>query len=394
MKKSRKNENGMALAMVLVVTVILSLIGLATSGISTQNLRMVKKSINDKQAHYAAEAGLNHAMSELRKNTEWNGYSGNSLTFKDHKILQSSNPYTVWICNRFTDGNASIPQEIIDTLGQEEIDKFLKDGTAYILAEGKVEGYSTARVGVFLKATFSEVEVPEEQPSTSYISTIIESGGTAGTAGAPGTSTTGTSGSSSIINQSNSNTQIGTVSSSGGSATLDQTQDVSQTNYASIGGFTYPSSSTTSYPTIIDQSNTNTQTGTVSADGGSATLDQTQDVSQTNYASIGGFTYPSLSTTSYPTIINQSNTNTQIGTVSSSGGSATLNQTQDVSQGNYANTGSVSVTSTSPASTTTTSPTSQTTTTVTPDPTITTKTEIILDGFKPVSKQTFETIRK
>jgi Tfp pilus assembly protein PilX len=158
-KFKSKSRSGAALVMVLLITVMLSLIALAANALSLQNIKMVRKSVFDKQAYYAAEAGLSRSIAKLNKDMEWNGYNDpgtrKKLTFKHEKMPASLNTYTVWVCNRFYDENMPVPKEIMNALdfaNETEAKTLLTKGTCYILSEGRVGDNNTSKIGVFLKS--------------------------------------------------------------------------------------------------------------------------------------------------------------------------------------------------------------------------------------------------
>jgi Tfp pilus assembly protein PilX len=151
-----KSNSGVALAMVLVVTVLLSLIALAAAGLSTQNLRMVKKNMFDKQAVYVAEAGLNRAIKQVMTDSNW---YGTNPKYENTRMPISDGIYTVWVCNHFHNTSQPVPLKI-----QEVGITSIPEGTCYILAEGKV-GASSAKTGAIIRITKEVIEEYEESSS-------------------------------------------------------------------------------------------------------------------------------------------------------------------------------------------------------------------------------------
>jgi Tfp pilus assembly protein PilX len=161
MKKANFNK-GIAIPTVLFVLVIVTLIAFAAQALTTQDLKLASKCLQDTQAFYAAEAGLSVAIDKIRTDTAWTGVANGRQTFCGEKVMPgSAGTYTVWVCNRLDKSNQqAIPQEIKEVLGANA-ESIISEGSCYILAEGKVGSYSSRKVGALLKGSASS-----ESPSS------------------------------------------------------------------------------------------------------------------------------------------------------------------------------------------------------------------------------------
>jgi hypothetical protein len=141
---TKTKNRGFAIPLVLFTLSIICVIGLASSAVGVQSFRTARSTEMNVRAHYAAEAGLARALSELEANYKWNGYSGNKrLVFQDVKMPTSNDTYTIWVCNRFFSADNQIPTEIIN----KNID--VKLGNCYILSKGQ-SGLQTKYSSVML----------------------------------------------------------------------------------------------------------------------------------------------------------------------------------------------------------------------------------------------------
>jgi hypothetical protein len=138
----KNNSRGVAIPTVLFVLLIVLIMGLAVSTTGIQNLRNVKKSILNDKALYAAEAGLQTALAQLRVDNELNG-----LSAKEHQLPSGEANFSVWICNRFSNPNTPIPSEIQEKLGSSVS---IPLENAYILARGEAAD-SVRYVGMMVK---------------------------------------------------------------------------------------------------------------------------------------------------------------------------------------------------------------------------------------------------
>jgi hypothetical protein len=150
MLKYRKSY-GVAIPTVLFVLVIVFCIGVAISAVGIQDLRNSQRNRWNKEAFYAAEAGLARAIERIKSDIDWEGFEeGQFLTFENVPLTagDSSATYTVYVCNHFRP--SSTPQSVHPEIAAHI--SHIPLYNAYILAVGKVNGgQAVRRVGTMLR---------------------------------------------------------------------------------------------------------------------------------------------------------------------------------------------------------------------------------------------------
>jgi Tfp pilus assembly protein PilX len=156
MMSGKTKIRGIAIPTVLFIIVIILVIGVAISTTAIQNLRNARLNRWNKEAFYAAEAGLARAIDRIKTDNEWQGYNTSlgykTLTFKDVAMESQAGDitatYTVYVCNNF-DTTASpqpVPQEIAQHISS------IPPECAYILSVGKITGQNVKKkVGTMMR---------------------------------------------------------------------------------------------------------------------------------------------------------------------------------------------------------------------------------------------------
>jgi len=131
-QKNGKKVKGFSIALVLIILTIVMIFAMAAASLGTRNLNFTNKDRYNRVAFYAAEAGIARALSEIRKNHEWDGtiedeQAGSILAFNNKEMPGQEATYTVWVYNNFK-GSSTITA-IRDVQ--------VPPGTAYIYSVGK-----------------------------------------------------------------------------------------------------------------------------------------------------------------------------------------------------------------------------------------------------------------
>jgi Tfp pilus assembly protein PilX len=149
----RSKSRGVAIPTVLFVLVIVLIIGVAITATGIQNLRNSQLNRWNKEAFYAAEAGLARAIDRIKAENDWNGHeTDGTLTFENVVLSPGTedmeSTYTVYVCNHFR--LSPTPQPV-----HPEIARYISgvpNYNTYILAEGKAgNGKAVRRVGTMLR---------------------------------------------------------------------------------------------------------------------------------------------------------------------------------------------------------------------------------------------------
>ncbi|MHB2019471.1 MAG: pilus assembly PilX family protein [Candidatus Xenobia bacterium] len=138
-----KRPSGVAMVIVLLVISIMFVIGAAMVAISTANLSEVSSSVRDKQAFFAANAGVADALENLKQNTSYNAAVSDTL------MANQAGSYSYVVTNNWQGGT---PVTSVNGIN-------VPPGYVYVLATGRsqpldpvrpVLGATSRQVGVML----------------------------------------------------------------------------------------------------------------------------------------------------------------------------------------------------------------------------------------------------
>jgi len=145
-----KKSRGISMALVLIIILVVSVIGLAIAAVGMRDLNFVNKDKYNTRAFYAAEAGLARGISKSRTDLTWDGTvdgqgDDTTLTYSNEKLESSDDTYTVQVWNNYNGSN--------NITGFNNV--VVPPGYTYILATGRVGSDAHARatkhVGAMLK---------------------------------------------------------------------------------------------------------------------------------------------------------------------------------------------------------------------------------------------------
>lgn len=148
-KKYHKTR-GISIALVLIIILVVSVIGLAISAVGMRDLNFVNKDKYNTRAFYAAEAGLSRGVAKSRTDLTWDGTidgqgDDTTLTYNNVKLETSDDTYTVQVWNNYSGSQ--------DMTGFKNV--IVPPGYAYIVSTGRVGSTTNARatkhVGTMLK---------------------------------------------------------------------------------------------------------------------------------------------------------------------------------------------------------------------------------------------------
>jgi hypothetical protein len=135
---------GIVLPIVIVIIFVLIILLVAINSIGFHNIQVAKTSRTNDQALYAAEAGLELAMSRINANRAWDGKIGEELEFRQvplHSEMNYDGVFTVWVWNNIMGSSESTGppsvemEEILEELFPDL--ESLPSGSAYVLVKGE-----------------------------------------------------------------------------------------------------------------------------------------------------------------------------------------------------------------------------------------------------------------
>ncbi|MCD4786155.1 MAG: pilus assembly PilX N-terminal domain-containing protein [Candidatus Eremiobacteraeota bacterium] len=146
--KKYNKSSGISIALVLIIILVVSVIGLAISAVGMRDLNFVNKDKYNTRAFYAAEAGLARGIAKSRADLTWDGTvseQDTTLTYNEVKLESSDDTYTVQIWNNYSGSQ--------DMAGFKDV--VVPPGYAYIVSTGRVGTTANERaakhVGTMLK---------------------------------------------------------------------------------------------------------------------------------------------------------------------------------------------------------------------------------------------------
>jgi Tfp pilus assembly protein PilX len=89
----KREHNGAALLIVVFLASLMSVLVIGMLQINTEELQLMRNQINAAESLATAEAGLNHALSEIRADSGWDtGFTGTSFNGGSYTVTVSGNP--------------------------------------------------------------------------------------------------------------------------------------------------------------------------------------------------------------------------------------------------------------------------------------------------------------
>lgn len=78
--KTERKDNGSALLLVVFLASLMSVLVIGILQVNTEELQIMRNQMNAAEAQATAEAGLNHALAEIRADNEWDdGFAGTAF---------------------------------------------------------------------------------------------------------------------------------------------------------------------------------------------------------------------------------------------------------------------------------------------------------------------------